>query len=139
MKAAAGFGLKEFTRTVGCVGTIIAMLGLLAGCSGSTGPRGATGPTGATGPQGSTGATGPVTALNVSTAKSITATITAVTLPTPPAPVHPVVKFQLVNETGEPLSGLPASDIYFAIAKLVPAGTQLPALRGQASAPAPSV
>jgi len=49
------------------------------------------------------------------------------------------VKFQLVNETGEPLSGLPAGDIYLAIAKLVPAGTRLPALRGQTSAPAPSV
>ena len=46
------------------------------------------------------------------------------------------MKFTLLNENGEPLSGLPASDLSFAIAKLVPAGTQLKAFPGL-PAPAP--
>ena len=50
-----------------------------------------------------------------------------------------MVKFQLVNESGEPLSGLTAGEIYFAIAKLVPPGTQLAAVPPQTAAPAPLV
>jgi hypothetical protein len=43
-----------------------------------------------------------------------------------------VVSFQ----EGEPLKGLTASKVYFAIAKLVPAGTHLAAVPPQTSAPA---
>jgi OmcA/MtrC family decaheme c-type cytochrome len=91
---------------------IIFLSGLLAACSGTTGSSGATGATGPTGPQGpsSTGA-----ALNISTATAITGTITSVTISGPP-----VVKFQLVDENGAFIQGLPAADISFTIAQLVP-------------------
>jgi len=91
---------------------IVLSAGLLASCSGTTGSSGATGATGATGPQGPT-TTG--SALNISTATSITGTITSVTINGPP-----VVKFQLVDENGAFIQGLPAADISFTIAQLVP-------------------
>ncbi|HMK85394.1 MAG TPA: OmcA/MtrC family decaheme c-type cytochrome [Steroidobacteraceae bacterium] len=86
---------------------------LLAACSGSTGPAG---PAGATGPTGPTGPQGPgagIQAIDVTTATAITGTVTGVTINGPP-----VVNFTLVDENGVPLKGLPAADIYFAIAKL---------------------
>jgi len=119
--------------------TVLAVMVVVAGCTGSTGATGATGPSGPTGPTGPSGPTGSVTALDIGTAQQITATITSVTMPTPPAAVHPLVKFQLVNPAGEPLKGLKASSIYFAIAKLVPPGTQLAAVPPQTTPPAPSV
>lgn len=88
---------------------------VLAACSGSTGAQGPAGAAGATGPTGPAGPTGPVTALSVTTATAITGTITGVTVGGPP-----VVNFELVDENGAPLSGLPAADISFAIAKLTP-------------------
>lgn len=100
---------------------------LIAACSGSngaTGPTGSQGPPGSPGSSGSSGSPGSVTALDVSTAKSITATITGVTAAAA-TPISPVVKFTLVNELGQPLKGLQASHLGFAIAKLVPAGTVL--------------
>ena len=110
---------------------------LVAGCGGSTGAQGPAGATGGTGPPGPSGPSGPVTAINVSTATRIKATITSVSIPASGA-AQPVVKFTLVDENGVPLSGLPASDVSFAIAKLVPAGTQLKAFPGL-SAPTPLV
>ncbi len=110
---------------------------LLAACSGSTGAQGPAGANGSTGPQGPSGPTGPVTAINVSTAQQITATISSVTVAAPPAAVKPIVKFVLVNELGEPLSGLQASQLGFAVAKLVPPGTQLAPVPPQTIAPAP--
>jgi OmcA/MtrC family decaheme c-type cytochrome len=92
-----------------CAGLIGA---LLAACSGTTGPPGPAGASGTTGPQ------GPPTsgsALNVSTATAITGTITSVSVGGPP-----VVKFQLVDKNGAFLQGLPAADLSFAIAQLVP-------------------
>jgi OmcA/MtrC family decaheme c-type cytochrome len=85
---------------------------LLAACSGTTGPAGPAGPAGATSPPAS-----PTTgsAQNISTATTITGTITSVSISGPP-----VVKFQLVDENGEPVQGLPAADISFTIAQLVP-------------------
>lgn len=109
---------------------------LLAACTGSTGPAGPAGATGATGPSGSPGPTGPIAALNVSSATAITATITTVTVPTA-APIQPVVKFMLVNQVGQPLKGLTASELSLAVAKLVPAGTQLTAVPPQTTAPTP--
>jgi OmcA/MtrC family decaheme c-type cytochrome len=85
---------------------------LLAACSGTTGPAG---PAGATGPAGSQGSTSTGSALNVSTATSITGKITSVTISGPP-----VVKFQLTDQNGTLVQGLPAADLGFAIAQLVP-------------------
>jgi OmcA/MtrC family decaheme c-type cytochrome len=81
-------------------------------CSGTTGVAGSPGPAG------TTGATGPTTtgaALNISTATAITAKILSVAIDGPP-----VVKFQLTDENGAFLQGLPAADLAFAIAQLVP-------------------
>lgn len=92
----------------------VLLCALLAACSGSTGPAGATGAPGATGPAGPPGPSG-VAALDITTATAITGTVTSVTISGPP-----VVKFQLVDENGAPLKGLPAADIGFAMAQLVP-------------------
>jgi OmcA/MtrC family decaheme c-type cytochrome len=84
----------------------------LAACSGTTGPAGARGPAGTTGPPGPpTGGA----ALDITTATTITGTITSVAIHSPP-----VVQFRLADQNGAPLKGLPASDIGFVIAKLVP-------------------
>ena len=121
---------------IGVVGSVI-LACLLTACTGSTGAQGPAGATGATGPTGPSGPSGPVTAIDVTTASEIKATITSVSIPAS-SPAQPVVKFTLVDENGVPLSGLPAADISFAIAKLVPAGTQLKAFPGL-TAPAPLV
>ena len=52
---------------------------------------------------------------DITTATSLTGTITSVTISGPP-----VVKFQLVDQNGAPLKGLPAADISWVIAQLVP-------------------
>ncbi len=106
---------------------------MLASCAGSTGARGPTGTAGATGPSGPPGPSSTVSAINVSTATKMTATITKVTVP---SSGQPVVDFTLVDQNGVPLSGLPAADVSFAIARLVPAGVQLNAYPGR-PAPAP--
>jgi OmcA/MtrC family decaheme c-type cytochrome len=85
---------------------------LLAACSGTTGSSGPAGPAGATGP---TGPTSSGSALNISTATSITGTVTAVAINGPP-----VVQFKLADQNGNPLQGLPAADLGVAIAQLVP-------------------
>jgi OmcA/MtrC family decaheme c-type cytochrome len=112
---------------------------LLAACSGSTGPAGPAGAAGATGPAGPSGPAGPVTAINVSTATAITATITSVTIPASPAAAMPVVKFLVLNQIGEPLSGLTTANLGFAIAKLVAPETQLLAVPPLTVAPAPQI
>jgi OmcA/MtrC family decaheme c-type cytochrome len=112
MSSASGIReLRRSSRGGACLGAAL-LCSLLAACSGTTGPAG---PAGAAGATGSTGpsTTGP--ALNVSTATAITGTITSVTINGPP-----VVKFQLQDENGAPLQGLPAADLGFAIAQLVP-------------------
>jgi OmcA/MtrC family decaheme c-type cytochrome len=92
------------------------LLGLiLAACSGSTGSAGPAGPAGATGPTGPQGSGGGATALSVNTATTITGTITAVKIGGPP-----VVEFKLADENGVPLKGLPAADLGWVIAQLVP-------------------
>jgi len=130
-------GIRESGRTPwGAAAAGMTLLcTLLAACSGTTGSAGANGAPGATGP---TGPTGSGSASALTTAASITATITSVTVPAT-SPATPVVKFQLVNESGEPLSGLTAGEVYFAIARLVPPGTQLAAVPPQTVAPAPLV
>jgi len=85
---------------------------LLAACTGTIGPSG---PAGASGATGSAGTTTTGSAPNISTATTITGKITGVTISGPP-----VVKFKLVDQNGAPLQGLPAADIGFAIAQLVP-------------------
>jgi len=84
----------------------------MASCSGTTGSPGPAGAAGAAGPPGPT-ATG--SALNVSTATSIVGKITSVTIAGPP-----VVKFQLTDQNGALLQGLPAADLGITIAQLVP-------------------
>jgi OmcA/MtrC family decaheme c-type cytochrome len=84
----------------------------LGACSGTTGPAG---PAGAAGASGSPGPSTTGAALNVSTATAITGTITSVTISGPP-----VVKFELTDQNGAPLQGLPAADLGLAIAQLVP-------------------
>ena len=128
-------------RGLRCLGGLAlagGILVLLAACTGSTGAQGPAGATGATGPAGPTGPSGTVTALNVGTATTMTATITSVTVPTT-APIQPVVKFELVDQNGEPLSGLTAAQVYFAIAKLVPPGTQLAPVPPQSASPTPLI
>jgi OmcA/MtrC family decaheme c-type cytochrome len=94
---------------------MVLFVALLAACSGTTGSPG---PPGAAGTSGATGATGTAsssTALNVSTATSITGLITSVAINGPP-----VIKFQLTDQNGALLQGLPAADLAWAIAQLVP-------------------
>ena len=91
----------------------LALVALLAACSGSTGAQGPAGSAGATGPAGPAGPT--TTGLAITSATAITGTITSVTISGPP-----VVKFELVDENGAPLTGLPAADIGWVIAKLTP-------------------
>lgn len=84
----------------------------LTGCSGSTGPAGPPAATGANG-AGAPAPTGAPT--TIAAATKITGTVTGVTIAGPP-----VVKFRLVGQNGQPLTGLPAADFGITIAKLVP-------------------
>jgi OmcA/MtrC family decaheme c-type cytochrome len=93
----------------------------LAACSGSdgatgpTGPAGPAGPAGSSGPPGTSGPPGGGQALDISFAQTVTAIITSVT-----GGSTPTVAFNLVSEKGEPLAGLQASQLRFAIARLTP-------------------
>lgn len=117
------------SRRIGAV-VLLALALALAACAGSTGAQGPAGTTGGAGPAGPPGPSSTVSALDVSTATAITATITKVTIP---SSGQPVVEFTLADQNGVPLSGLPAADVSFAIAKLVPAGVQLKAYPGLAT------
>ncbi|MEO7206379.1 MAG: OmcA/MtrC family decaheme c-type cytochrome [Steroidobacteraceae bacterium] len=92
--------------------TIMLLSALIEACSGTTGSSGAPG---AAGPPGPPGPTTPGSALNIGTATAITGKITSVTIGGPPA-----VKFQLTDQNGAFLQGLPATDVSFTIAQLVP-------------------
>jgi len=96
-----------FTRPSGFLCLIAA--GLLMGCDGDDGSRGPAGPIGPPGPP------GPPAPVSIGDATDINAAITAVTINS-----APVVEFELSNETGRPIVGLPAGSISFAIARLVP-------------------
>jgi len=106
-------GIRDLGRCrAGAAAGAVLLCAVLAACSGTTGSAGPAGAAGATGP------TGPSTtgsAFNVGTATAITGTITSVAISGPP-----VVKFELRDENGAPLQGLPAADLGFAIAQLVP-------------------
>ncbi len=111
MKVSSSWG----TRILGCVWVFFAVA-ILAGCSGGKdGTPGQPGPTGPGGSSGGTGTSGPVLALDISTAKTVTPTITGVT-----AGDWPTISFKLVDETGNPLKGLVASTVSFAIGQLKP-------------------
>jgi OmcA/MtrC family decaheme c-type cytochrome len=94
---------------------VLLLSALLGACSGSTGPAGPAGATGATGPAGPQGSGAGVAALDVTTATAITGTVTGVAISGPP-----VVQFKLADENGVPLKGLPAADLGWVIAQLVP-------------------
>ncbi len=103
------------TRILGCVWALFAVA-MIAGCSGGKdGAAGPAGPTGPQGPGGSTGPSGPVLALDISVAKTVTPTITNVT-----AGDWPTISFKLVDENGNPLKGLKASTVSFALGQLKP-------------------
>ncbi len=85
---------------------------LLGACTGSGGDEGPSGPPGPEGPPG--GGT-PVTIVS---ATSITARINRVTIPDDG---RPVVDVFLADEFGRPLTGLPAGNIRFVLARLEPA------------------
>jgi OmcA/MtrC family decaheme c-type cytochrome len=104
-------GLHFASATASLSGAVLLCM-LLAACSGTTGSAGPAGPAGATGPSGPS-TTG--SALNVSTATTITGTITGVAISGPP-----VVQFQLADQNGAPLQGLSAADLGWSIAQLVP-------------------
>lgn len=86
---------------------------LLAGCSG-----GGSGPAGASGPAGGGGSSGPPQSglpRPIGTATTISAQITAVT-----GGSGPIVTFHLLDQNGQPLTGLQPAQVRFAVAKLVP-------------------
>ncbi len=108
--------MRKRHRALACPSAGVLLLSvLLAACSGSTGPAGPAGPAGAAGPAGPQGPGAGVAALDITTASAITGTVTSVTISGPP-----VVKFQLADQNGVPLKGLPAADIGWVIAQLVP-------------------
>ncbi len=98
---------------MGATGAALLSL-LLAACSGSTGSAGPAGPAG---PVGQSGPTGPAagSANAIASATSISGTITSVAISGPP-----VVKFKLADQNGVALKGLPAADLGWVIAQLVP-------------------
>ena len=103
---------RRVLRDMGAIGMAL-LCALLAACSGSTGPAGPAGPAGTTGSTGPSGSG--VSAASISTASAISGNVTSVAISGPP-----VVKFQLADQNGNPLKGLPAADLGFAIAQLVP-------------------
>ena len=108
-------GLGRVSHWGVCVMGTGLLCALLAACSGSTGPAGTAGAAGATGATGPPGPTATGSVLNVSTATAITGKITSVSISGPP-----VVKFQLTDQNGALVQGLPAADLGVAIAQLVP-------------------
>jgi OmcA/MtrC family decaheme c-type cytochrome len=106
-------GLHRAYAPATAMGALLTLL--LAACSGSTGSAGPAGPAGPPGPAGSTGSSGGTTALDITTATSIKGTVTSVAISGPP-----IVKFQLADQNGAPLKGLPAADLGWVISQLVP-------------------
>ncbi len=102
-----------------CSGRIAALMlfGLLfAGCEGGTGAQGPSGSDGSAGPPGPAGpSTG--NGLPVTSAEKINVQITAVTFANG---AGPTVDYQLTDDLGQGLIGLPPANIRFAIAQLTP-------------------
>ena len=105
-------GTIRHHRALQSMACIVILATLMSACSGTTG---SSGPAGAAGTVGPTGPTTTGSALNIGTAKSITGKILSVSIGGPP-----VVNFQLTDQNGAFLQGLPAADVGFAIAQLVP-------------------
>lgn len=106
---------KASSRLALFVCTLV-VVSLFAGCTGGKdGVTGATGATGATGSTGPSAPSGPIVALDISTATTLTSAITAVT-----AGNWPTVTFKLVDQSGNPIKGLTAGSVRFAIAQLQP-------------------
>lgn len=102
MKGFACFSSICGTRLRGIFGAAAVAL-LLTSCTGDTGP------------QGEQGQAGPPAGIDIGNAEQIDATITGVTITSPP-----VVVFTLTERNGNPVKNLPAGAIGFTIAKLVP-------------------
>jgi OmcA/MtrC family decaheme c-type cytochrome len=103
---------RRVQSTAVCLALLCAWL---AACSGSTGSAGPAGPAGAAGAAGAPGTTTTGSALSVTSATSITGKVLSVAISGPP-----VVKFQLTDQNGAKVQGLPAADLGVIIAKLVP-------------------
>lgn len=86
---------------------------LLGACTGDTGSQG---PAGTQGPVGPPGPPGPSGAVPVTSATRIHVEIKSVTVPGGGG--APTVQFELTNDLGQGLKGLPADNISFAIARL---------------------
>jgi OmcA/MtrC family decaheme c-type cytochrome len=85
----------------------------LAACSGDRGEPGSAGSGGPVGPPGAPPGGGvPVTSAKVIKASIVSATV--------PEDGKPVVEVRLVNESDQPLAGLPAANISFVLARLEP-------------------
>jgi len=94
---------------------LMAVAALAVGaCSG--GGSGATGAQGATGASGSQGAGGSILTQTIGSAQTVTGAITGVAMTGSALTVY----FRLVDQKGEPLRGLQASQISFQASKLVP-------------------
>ncbi len=103
----------------------------VAGCEGDDGAQGPAGPAGADGSDGAAGPPGPpgppgpgpisigdgsaLTAAEIDTLGKLSATITGVTVASPP-----VVTFSVVDGNGDPALGIAESAVWFTFAKLVP-------------------
>jgi OmcA/MtrC family decaheme c-type cytochrome len=86
----------------------------VAACSGDNPKDGSEGPAGPSGPPGPPPSGGGVP---VSSAQSITASIVTADVP---EDGRPIIEVRLTNEAGQPLVGLPAANISFALARLEP-------------------
>jgi len=108
--------------------TLILATALLWACSGDDGSQGAAGPAGPAGASGPPGPDGPpadtsviigdgsaLTASEIATLGKLDATITGVTVSSPP-----VVDFTVLDSNGNPAVGISASAVRFMFAKLVP-------------------
>lgn len=114
------FAMTKAIRGQTLAGVVLSLVAgvLLAGCSGGAG---STGPAGPAGGSGSTGPGGSPLARDISVAQSITVQITGVN-----GGASPKIFFNLADQKGQPLYGLKATQVRFAIAKLVPGNNGSP-------------
>jgi OmcA/MtrC family decaheme c-type cytochrome len=104
-------------RLTGFLSLILAAF-TFAACSGDDGAPGPAGPGGSAGPPGPSGPPGSGPGLPIDSTEKISVAVTSVTVPAGGG--APTVAFNLTNELGQGLSGLPASNISFVVAQLSP-------------------
>jgi OmcA/MtrC family decaheme c-type cytochrome len=136
--------MAKYTNYLGRILALMVVGLLLAACEGDDGTDGATGPAGAAGPPGPPGGAGPagppgvppsdaiiigdgsaLTAAEIETLGKLQATITNVTVSSPP-----VVDFTVTDAQGDPAEGIASGYVWFTFAKLMPADTATPPANG---------